>query len=224
MISIIVPLYNEESMLPKSCANLQRLSRNSELIFVDGASADRSVEIARQYGRVLHGNKGRAAQMNYGASQAKGDILLFLHADSLVSPDALVSIETKIIQNGFIGGCLTQRIDNQALAYRFIELEGNFRARARKIFYGDQGIFVKKEVFLKIGGFPEAPIMEDVLFTRKLRRAGKTVVLSDKIIVSARRWEKRGIIRSTLIFSLIILLFWLKAPLPKIKQLYEDLR
>jgi len=211
-------------MLSKACVNLQRLSRNSELIFVDGTSVDRSVEIARQYGKVLHSNKGRAAQMNYGASQAEGDILLFLHADSVVSPDALVSIETKIIQDGFIGGCLTQRIDNQALVYRFIESQGNFRARARKIFYGDQGIFVKKEAFLKIGGFPEAPIMEDVLFTRKLRRAGKTVVLSDKIIVSARRWEKRGIIMSTLIFSLIILLFWLKVPLPKIKQLYEDLR
>jgi len=224
MISIICPIYNEEKILTETAVDLEKLSRQAELIFVDGGSSDRSVEIAGKFTKVFTSKKGRAVQMNYGASQAKGDILLFLHADSVICADTLVSIETKIIQDGFIGGCLNQRIDNKALVYRFIESEGNFRAHARKIFYGDQGIFVKNEVFLKIGGFPEVPIMEDVLFTRKLRRAGKTVVLSDKIMVSARRWEKRGIIRTTLIFILIILLFCLKMPLPKIKQLYEDLR
>lgn len=93
-----------------------------------------------------------------------------------------------------------------------------------KKFYGDQGIFVKKDTFLKLGGFPEIPIMEDILFTEKLRKCGKTVVLPDKILVSARRWEKMGIIKTTLLFNLIILLFWLKVPLNRIKKLYEDLR
>jgi rSAM/selenodomain-associated transferase 2 len=224
MISIVCPIYNEEKILSKTAAHLERLSRRAEFIFVDGGSADRSVVVARQHGKVFHSKKGRAAQMNYGAGLAKGEILLFLHADTIVSTDALETIESKINEDGVIGGCFTQRIDNGSPLYRIIESQGNLRARARKVFYGDQGIFVKKDVFLKIGGFPEAPILEDVLFTKKLRKAGKTVVLPDEIIVSARRWEKRGVIRTVFLYHCIIFLFWLKVPLHKIKELYEDLR
>lgn len=92
MISVIVPTYNEENMLSKTAANLQRLSCDTELIFVDGGSTDRSVDIARQHGKVFRGKKGRAIQMNYGANRAKGDILLFLHADNIISDDAFESI------------------------------------------------------------------------------------------------------------------------------------
>jgi len=162
--------------------------------------------------------------MNSGVTQARGDILLFLHADNIILTDTLETIERKITEDGYIGGCLTQRIDNNALIYRLIEWQGNTRARLTREFYGDQGIFVKKNTFLRMGGFPEVPIMEDVLFSRRLRTIGKTVVLSDKITVSARRWEKNGIIKTALIFNLIIILFWLKAPLHKIKQFYEDIR
>ena len=224
MISIVVPVYNEESALYKTSPNLQRLSSEAELIFVDGGSTDRSVDIACQLGKVFHSKKGRAIQMNYGVIQAKGDILLFLHADNIISPDTLEMIERKILKDGYIGGCLTQRIDNRAFIYRLIEWQGNIRARITKEFYGDQGIFVKKDTFLKIEGFPEAPIMEDVLFTKKLRKCDKTVVLPDKILVSARRWEKKGVIKTLFLFNLIILLFWLKVPLDRIKQLYEDIR
>lgn len=224
MISIIIPLYNEEKMLFEHSSCLKDLSCLAELIFVDGASSDRTIEPAKQFGRVLQSQKGRAIQMNYGAGYAKGDILLFLHADSIISVDALACIEKKISEDGYVGGCLTQRIDNDVCIYRAIEAQGNLRARATKVFYGDQGIFVKKGVFVKMGGFPEVPIMEDVLFTRKLRRLGKTVVLSDKIIVSARRWEKKGIIRTMLLYNLLIILFWLKVPLDKIKKLYEETR
>lgn len=224
MISVIIPVYNEELVLSKAGADLEKLSHKAELIFADGKSTDRSVEIAQQYGRVFHSDKGRASQMNYGAGHAQGDILLFLHADNMIFTDTLLSIETKIYRDGFIGGCLTQRIDNPALVYRFIEAQGNFRAHLTKEFYGDQGIFVKKDIFLKIGGFPEVPIMEDVIFTKQLSKCGRTIVLSDRIIVSARRWQKKGVIKTTFLFNLIILLFWLKVPLHKIKQFYEDLR
>jgi len=224
MISIIVPVYNEENILSKASANLQRLSEKAELIFADGGSTDRSIDIASQYGRVFYSKKGRAAQMNYSVNQARGDILLFLHADTSISPDTLDTIERKIMKDGYIGGCLTQRLDNNAFIYRVIEWQGNIRARMTKEFYGDQGIFVKKEAFLKISGFPEVPIMEDVLFTKKLRKCGKTIVLPDNILVSARRWEMEGVFKTALSFNLIILLFWLKVPLNKIKQLYEDLR
>lgn len=224
MISIIIPVYNEAGILSKTSPNLQRLSREAELILVDGESTDRSVEISRQFGKVFQTKKGRAVQMNYGASRANGDILLFLHADNIISTDALDAIERKIMKEGYIGGCLTQRLDNNAPIYRLIECQGNMRARITREFYGDQGIFVKKDTFLKIGGFPEVPIMEDVLFTKKLRQCGKTVVLAEKILVSARRWEKKGVFKTALLFNLIILLFRLKLPLDRIKQLYEDQR
>jgi len=224
MLSIIIPLYNEELMLLKMSAYLHGLSRSAELIFADGGSTDHSVDIARRYGKVFCVEKGRALQMNYGAIRAHNDILLFLHADTVISAATLKSIEKEIISEGYSGGCLTQKIDHKAHVYRLIEWQGNIRARMTREFYGDQGIFVKKETFLKIGGFPEVPIMEDVLFTHKLRSHGKTVVLPDTIMVSARRWEKKGVIQTVLLFSRIIVLFWFRTPLNKIKQLYEDIR
>lgn len=136
----------------------------------------------------------------------------------------LANIEERMRDKDVIGGCLTQYIDKEALIYRFIEDQGNLRARMTKVFYGDQGIFVRKEMFFRIGGFPPVPIMEDVLFTKKLRAQGKTVVLTDKIIVSSRRWAKRGIIRTTLLYNVIGTMFFLGFPLEKVKALYDDLR
>lgn len=224
MISIIIPIYNEEKILRRNANQFNNLSRYAELIFVDGESSDGGCKTASNYGKIIPSKKGRARQMNCGARSAKGNILLFLHADTSVAGDVPRVIAESIISRGFIGGCLTQRIDSDAFIYRLIEGQGNIRARTRKIFYGDQGIFVKKDVFLKLGGFPEVPILEDILFTKQLRRLGKTVVLPDKILVSARRWEKNGIIKTTILYSLIIILFWLKMPWDKIKLLYEDLR
>jgi len=127
-------------------------------------------------------------------------------------------------KNNFIGGCLTQRIDKNNLIYRFVEDQGNIRARISKIFYGDQGIFVRKDAFLQAGGFPEVPIMEDVLFSKKLRQLGRVAVLPDKIFVSSRRWDRNGIIRTVLLYNWLIILFHLRVPLEKIKKLYNDLR
>lgn len=224
MLSVIIPIYNEEKILGINSSMFFELSCNAELIFVDGGSVDRSIEIARQYGRVLQTEKGRAIQMNYGAKNASHDTLLFLHADNIISPETLLSIEKKVKKNGFIAGCLTQRIAKKDLIFRLIEVQGNMRARISKIFYGDQGIFLKKDIFLRIGGFPNVPILEDVLFTKRLHRYGRTTVMPDKILVSARRWEKMGVIKTTLLYSLINLLFKIGFPLKRIKNLYDDLR
>jgi len=224
MISVIIPIYNEEKILERNASFFQRLSGQVELIFVDGGSIDRSVEFAASYSKVLRSEKGRARQMNYGIEKARHDTLLLLHADATLSAGVILSIEKQLSRNGIVGGCLTQLIDKGGVIYRVIEAQGNLRARLSKVFYGDQGIFVKKDVFLKIGGFPEVPIMEDVLFSRKLRHAGKTVVLADKIVVSPRRWERKGVIKTALLFNFIIILFRLGCPLEKIKLLYDDLR
>lgn len=224
MVTVVLPIYNEEKILVQNSPSLEKLKQYAELIFVDGRSTDRSVEIAGHYGKTFLSKKGRAAQMNYVAGVACGDILLFLHADSIISAATLKSIEKNLSGNGFIGGCLTQRIDKNGLSYRFIETFGNIRARLTRVFYGDQGIFVRKDIFSKIGGFPEVPIMEDIIFTKKLRRYGKTIILRDKILVSSRRWEARGIMNTLFLHSFLILLYWMKMPLDKISSYYEDLR
>lgn len=224
MISIIVPVYNEEKVLSENAPRLHKLAQHAELIIVDGGSTDRSVELASCLGKILMGKKGRAVQMNYGAGFAQSNILFFLHADTFTCADTLKSIEKNIMNNGFIGGCLTQRIDREGARYRLIENFGNIRARLTKIFYGDQGIFVRKDIFSKIGGFPEVPIMEDIIFTKKLRRTGKTIVLKDKISVSARRWEKKGVIKTVLVYSFLNFSYWMKVSLNKISSFYADLR
>lgn len=224
MLSVVIPIYNEEKILATKPAFFGGLSKQSELIFVDGESTDESVEVAASYGKVLHCGKGRAKQMNHGAEHTRNDILLFLHADNCISAQTLENIEKKIHHTGAVGGCLMQGIDKKGLIYRFIEAQGNIRARRSRIFYGDQGIFVRKEVFDRLGGFPDVPIFEDILFSGRLKEQGKTTVLSDKIIVSPRRWEKRGIVRTMVMFNTLLIMFKMGYPLEKIRALYEDLR
>jgi rSAM/selenodomain-associated transferase 2 len=224
MVNVIIPVYNEAETLRVKIGSFENFALHAELIFADGGSTDRSAEIIAKYGRIISSEKGRARQMNSGARQAAGDILLFLHADNTISPETIENIENEVRQNEAVGECLTQRIDNERFIFRLIEWQGNNRARRTKVFYGDQGIFVRKDVFERIGGFPNVPIFEDVLFTRKLRLEGKITVLPDKITVSARRWEKRGVFRTTVMFNTILIMFKMGYPLEKIKKLYEDLR
>ena len=224
MISVIIPIYNEEKTLTINSDYFRELARHAELIFVDGGSNDMSAFIAGEFGSVFSCAKGRGLQMNYGAGFSQKDTLLFLHADTRINMDTLITVERKINENGFLGGCLTQRINKKGIIYRLIEKLGNLRAKTTKVFYGDQGIFVKKDLFLKIRGFPEVPVMEDIIFTKQLRKITKPVVLPDRIFVSPRRWEKEGVIKIILLYSFLNILFWLRVPLDKIKTIYSDSR
>lgn len=199
MISVIIPVYNEEAVLKKNDIYFQMLSRNTELIFVDGGSDDKTASLAGKLGRVIKAGKNRAAQMNVGARVAKEKILLFLHADSIVRQEVLEKIEVAAEEKKYAGGCLTQVLDEQSVLFKWIAFTGNVRAKISKIFYGDQGIFVHKEVFSKLGGFPEVEICEDILFSERLRRAGKVDILPLPIYCSARRWKKQGIVKTFLL-------------------------
>jgi rSAM/selenodomain-associated transferase 2 len=223
MVSIIIPIYNEQDILTKNLERFKDISQKAELIFVDGGSTDKSIDVARRYGKVLQSKRGRAVQMNQGAKCAQHDNLLFLHADNFISPETLLSIG-RGVENGFIGGCLTQRINKDGIIYRIIEAQGNIRARVSKVFYGDQGIFVKKNVFFQLGSFPEVPIMEDVIFSKRLKGIGKTIVLPDIISVSPRRWDDGGITKTMLRYNLINIAFKFGIPLEKISLLYKDVR
>ena len=161
--------------------------------------------------------------MNEGAKISRGNILLFLHADCFFEEGVLEAIEDYLTK-GYIGGCLSQIINSNRIIYRFIEASGNIRAQLFKIFYGDQAIFARKDIFLKVDGFDDVILFEDTLFSKKLKKEGRLRVLNNKVFVSPRRWEKNGIMKTTFINWFLTLGFMLGVPLHILKRLYIDVR
>lgn len=224
MISVIIPVYNEEECLSKDAVYYQAISRDADLIFVDGGSGDDTIFLAKKSGRVISAPKSRAVQMNQGAKEAKNDILLFLHADTRIHPENLQHIVEAMKNKKYVGGCFKQVLDDPAVIYRWIAWTGNMRARLSKIFFGDQGIFVRKDVFQKLGGFPEVRIGEDVLFTKKLRKQGNVGILPCPIYCSARRWKSQGIWRTFFLNWRINLALTRDQNLDSVADVYRDVR
>ena len=222
-ISIIIPILNEAKILDKTLSQLQPELGHHELIIVDGGSTDNSACIAEKYGEVITSARGRAKQLNAGAAAATGDILLFLHADIWLEPGALVAIETAL-SSDYIGGGFRQKIDGKNLLYRPIEIAGNIRGKYLKVFYGDSGIFLARTDFEKIGGFPNLPILEEMEFSKGLRKLGKTTLIVPHIHLSARRWKAKGIIRTTLNNWLITWLYFIGVSPEKLAKLYSHIR
>lgn len=223
MISVIIPVYNEEKAISQTLDSLF-YNDNLEVIVVDGSSLDRTVELAKKYPvKIIRSIKNRAAQMNTGVEAAGGDAFLFLHADCFLDKGAVEAIE-KYLSKGYVGGCFSQKINSNQLIYRFIELSGNIRAKLFKIFYGDQAIFVSRDAFFRIGGFERGGLFEDILFSKKLRQIGRVAALKNKIYTSPRRWEVQGKIKATLINWFMTLGFWLRISPVTLKRIYLDIR
>jgi rSAM/selenodomain-associated transferase 2 len=196
--SIIVPVFHEGNRINDLIDHLNSLDskKSFEIIVVDG-DRERDTLKAIQSNRVIKifSERGRAKQMNAGASIAKGDILIFLHADTELPTHALKKIESVIEKRGYTAGAFDLGIQSKKLTFKVIAFLGSLRSRLNRIPYGDQAIFLRTEYFNNIGGYKEIPLMEDVELMRRIKRSGKKIwILYDRVMTSPRRWEKEGVI------------------------------
>jgi rSAM/selenodomain-associated transferase 2 len=196
-VSVIIPTLNEESCLGETL-RLLRQHRPQEIIVVDGGSSDATCRLAAAADRLLHGPRGRALQMNLGADHARGDVLLFLHADCSLEAGALAEAGRCLRNAGVAAGCFTMSVRARGLLYRSIDACATARVRLTGLVYGDQGLFLRRELFRRLGGFPPLRLMEDLFFSRELRRRGRIVVAARRIFVSPRRWQRAGLVQQTL--------------------------
>jgi rSAM/selenodomain-associated transferase 2 len=197
-VSVIVPTLDEASAVAEMLRSVRAESPH-EIIVVDGGSSDATRErAAAEADRVLSGPSGRAAQMNLGAKHATGDLLLFLHADCQLEPGALRAAEHCLGQRGVAAGCYRMTVRADGLVYRLIDACATARVRLTGLVYGDQGLFVARRTFERVGGFPRLRFMEDVFISKVLRRQGRVVVAPRRLFVSPRRWQRQGVVRQTL--------------------------
>ena len=211
-VSIIVPTLNEELVLEKTLTQFQQLSPH-ELIVSDGGSDDDTRNIAGRFShRVITGSAGRALQMNAGANEATGDLLLFLHADSRIEPESYRKMLEYMKNPKWIGGAFTLCIESGKWSLKLIALLANIRSKYFGVAYGDQGFFVRKEVFKDMNGFSPIPICEDLDFYYRLRKKGSVILLKEKAHTSPRRWINEGIFFTTVRNFIIAVLFGLGFP------------
>lgn len=227
-VSVIIPVLNEEAGISGFLTQLSSLGAH-EIIVADGGSADRTVWLAQELGaRVTTSSPGRGPQMNAGAAIATGDVFLFLHADVRLGPNAISAITQSLADAGKKGGIFDVFFDGDDWIARTFYFIYHWR-RYVGIFYGDAGIFVRREVFRDMGGFRNFPIMEDYEFGRRLfgplREFGRQIVFLDEpIFVSDRRWRKAGLVRTVWVWVLIQTFYSLGISPEPLGRLYRQIR
>lgn len=220
-LSIVVPMVDEAATLPELLTHLAAWrDRGCEIVLVDGGSRDDSVAIARAAGfRVMVAERGRARQMNAGAAACGGDILLFLHADTRLPEDA--DAKLRAVQAGHAWGRFDVRIDGRPRMLRVVAALMNLRSRSSGIATGDQAIFVRREVFEAVGGFPDQPLMEDIELSRRLLRVSRPACLRARVRTSGRRWEQRGVWRTIVLMWRLRWAYWRGVPAERLAEAYR---
>ena len=224
--SIIIPVLHEAPGINDLIGHLRELeaAETSELIVVDGSTAGDTLEAIAD-GDVcrLSSPPGRAKQMNAGAAVAAGDILIFLHADTYLPAAALPMVDQVMQEAMYMGGAFDLAISSRRWIYRLIAAGASLRSRLTRIPYGDQAIFLRKNVFRRLGGYPEIPIMEDVAIMRRIRKSGGRIYIIPRCVVtSPRRWEQEGVFYGTLRNWFLLIAYHLGASPEKLARYYKS--
>ena len=208
-ISVIIPVLNEEAVIGACLAQFCGVE-DVELIVVDGGSTDDTQEVVEALGRaqwVQVGKAGRALQMNAGVERATGDVFLFLHADTFLPSDGLMLIRDSLRVFGVVGGRFRLGLSEETIGFRLVAFFSTLRSRYLGITYGDQGIYVRRETFNAVGGFPPLQLFEDSEFCARVARMGKFVMLNARVCSSTRRWRKWGFVRTVVEMWVLRLLY-----------------
>lgn len=223
MLSIIVPCLNEAEGIGATLAATAPLrARGAELIVVDGGSSDGTAERAAPLADlVLTAPRGRASQMNAGAARARGEILLFLHADTQPPEEADTLIAEGLERTRRGWGRFDVAIAGAHPLLRIVERLMNLRSRLTGIATGDQAIFVTRSLFTAVGGYPEIPLMEDIALSKRLKRYGPPLCLRQRVLTSGRRWEKHGVARTILLMWRLRLAYWAGADPAELALRYD---
>jgi rSAM/selenodomain-associated transferase 2 len=222
-ISVIVPTLNEQDHLPATLRGVT-LAPGDELIVVDGGSTDQTVAIAQQFtSQVLRSRRGRAVQMNWGARHAQGDILLFLHADTRLPAGGLEAVR-RALRDGAVGGAFRLAIMPPTPALRLVAWGTNLRAHFGQLPYGDQALFMPRQVFEAVGGYDDIPFMEDVRMVQALRKCGRLMILPQVVHTSGRRWQRDGVFYTTVRNTVLITLYFWGVPPEKLQRWYRARR
>jgi rSAM/selenodomain-associated transferase 2 len=223
-VSVVIPVLNEADGIARTLMRL-RQAGVWQCIVVDGGSDDDTVSLARLYADVvLSSPRGRARQMNAGAHVADGEVLLFLHADTDLPQGFLHLINGALADLQIVGGRFDVRLDAEGWPFRMIETLMNVRSRVTKISTGDQAIFVRRAVCQKMGGYPELELMEDIEFSRRLKREGHIACLRERVTTSARRWQRDGIAWTIVKMWALRLCHFLGVSTARLRTHYADTR
>ncbi len=217
-LSVVIPTLNEAANVGALLERLLSTPGVAEVVVADGGSTDSTVDFVRPPVRLVLSGTGRGVQLNAGAKAASGDVLLFLHADVVPPPDVASQVEDAV-ERGHVGGNFRLRYRGGGLLGWWLEMLAPFY-RTLGRYYGDSGIFVRREVYEWVGGFPELPVMEDVVFVHALERAGKTAYLPGPIVSSPRRWEGRPL-RTLLLWGFMQIAFALGASPQRLVRFYR---
>lgn len=211
-LSVIVPTLDEAAGIVEALTALAPLRAQGHEVIVVDAGEDGTAALARPLAdRVLRAPRGRARQMNRGAAVASGEVLLFLHADTRLPPSGAQAIVAGLARTGHGWGRFDVRLAGRLPALRVVEAFMNGRSRLTGIATGDQAIFVTRDRFREVGGYPDIPLMEDVALSKALKRLGRPLCLRDRVTTSSRRWERDGVARTVLLMWSLRLRYFLGA-------------
>lgn len=222
MISVVIPTLNEEDNIRRSIEAVRAENGNLEIIVADGGSSDNTVAEAESFRDVLvvRSRKGRGLQLNAGAAVSHGDVLLFLHADTVMEEGWSMYIRSAFEDEGVVGGAFTLGIDCPGWRFRLTEYWVKLRCRLFLLPYGDQGIFVMRDAFERLGGYREIPVMEDVDMVGRMKKLGRIVMLDKKAHTHARKWVREGWARTSLRNQLLMIMYRLGVDPHRLARIY----